>query len=377
MGFFDIFSTDGPTQTQTNSADAFSTPYWQQYLSGLNNTLGQNPITPYGGPTVAPWNAYQNTAANMQYQFATNGTPTGNAANAAIQNQTQGAMNPYATGTNPYQGQQNAYTGQTVGQTNNPYIGQTNAYAGDNPYLQSVIDSSNADISKAYAQGIGAQTDAAFNQAGAYGGSAYQNQVANNQDMLAKNLAANTSNLRYNNYLNSGQLAGQDLSRNTAAYGQQAALNTGNQLTDLARNASLSGTDLARNAGLAGDYLNRTTGAYDSAQQRALSAAQLGLQSQGVDQNAISGLYGMGAAQQGNTQDVLNAMQNYYTQSQLAPFTGYDLMGNALSRYSAANSVQTAQLPGSSGITNFLGLAGTASQIPWQDLYRQIFGGGP
>ena len=307
MGFFDIFSTDGPTQTQTNSADAFSTPYWQQYLSGLNTTLGNNPITPYSGPTVAPWNAYQNTAGNMMYQFATNGTPTGNAANTAIQTQAQGNMNPYATGTNPYQG-------------------QTNPYAGDNPYLQNVIDSSNADIAKAYAQGIGAQTDAAFNQAGAYGGSAYQNQVANNQDMLAKNLAANTSNLRYNNYLNSGQLAG---------------------------------TDLARNAGLADSYLNRTTGAYDTAQGRSLNAAQLGLASQGVDQNAIQGLYGMGAAQQGNTQDVLNAMQNYYTQSQLAPFTGYDLMGNALSRYSAANSLQTMQGDGTSGITNFLGLAGT------------------
>jgi hypothetical protein len=134
MGFFDFFSTDGPTQTQTNSADAFSQPYWQQYLSGLNNTLGNNPITPYGGPTVAPWNQSQNTAANMQYQFATNGTPTGNAANAAIQNQTQGAMNPYATQQNQYQG-------------------QTNAYAGDNPYLQNVINSSNADIAKAYELG--------------------------------------------------------------------------------------------------------------------------------------------------------------------------------------------------------------------------------
>jgi hypothetical protein len=323
MGFFDFFSTDGETQTQTNSADAFSQPYWQQYLSGLNNTLGNNPITPYGGPTVAPWNQSQNTAANMQYQFATNGTPTGNAANAAIQNQTQGAMNPYATQQNQYQG-------------------QTNAYAGDNPYLQNVINSSNADIAKAYAEGIGAQTDAAFNQAGAYGGSAYQGQVANNQDMLAKNLAANTSNLRYNNYLNSGQLAGQDLSRN---------------------------------AGLAENYLNRTTGAYDSTQNRTLGAAQLGLASQGVDQAAINGLFNMGTAQQGNTQDVLNSMNNYYTQSQLAPFTGYDLMGNALSRYSAANNQQTMQLPGTSGVTNFLGGATALSQLPWGDIFGGLFGG--
>jgi len=94
-----------------------------------------------------------------------------------------------------------------------------------------------------------------------------------------------------------------------------------------------------------------------------LSAAGLGLQSQGVDQNAISGLYGMGAAQQGNTQDVLNAMQNYYTQSQLAPFTGYDLMGNALSRYSAANNQSSMQLPGTSGVTNFSGILGLLASL--------------
>ncbi len=363
MGFFDIFSTNGPTQTQTNSADSFSTPYWQQYLSGLNNTLGQNPITPYGGPTVAPTNAYQNTAANMMYQFATNGTPTGNAANSAIQNQAQGNMNPYATATNPYQGQNNSYTGQTVAPTSNPFIGQNNPYAGDNPYLQSVMDRTGDAMAKAYAQGTAAQTDSAFNQAGAYGGSAYQQQTANNQEAFGNALGQTLGGLQYNNYLNSGQLAGQDLARNTSAYGQQAALNTGNQLTDLARNATLSSTDLARNSGLANDYLNRTTNAFDTSQGRALNAAQLGLASQGVDQNAIQGLNSIGTQQQGNTQDVLNAMQNYYTQSQLAPFTGYDLMGNALSRYSAANNQTSTQLPGTSGITNFSGILGLLASL--------------
>lgn len=246
-------------QTTTTAPPDWLQQYWQNdYLNPMMN-LTANPIPVYGGPTVAPWNQNQNTAANMMYGFATNGTPTGNAANGAIIRQANGVSNPYA---------------------------------GNNPYLQSVINNSNADIAKAYATGTAAQTDAAAARAGAYGGSGYNEMVGLNQKNLAQQLAQNTSNLQYQNYLNSGNLFEQD-------------------------------------------------------QNRQLQAASLGPASQGADLSAMNGLFNVGTAQQGNTQSNLDAMRNLFTQQVQAPFTTLDLRGNALSRVNGG-SVQTINGPGTS-----------------------------
>ncbi len=269
---------------------------WQNYINRVNGMTGQ-PLPVYGGPTVAPLNPYQNTAGDMSYQFATNGSAAGNAAANTATNfaQTGGGFNPYA-------GMQNPYAGLV-----NPMYGQTNPYAGDNPYLQQQIDASNADITKAYSQGTAAQTDAAFNQAGAYGGSAYQGQVANNQDMLGKTLAANTNNYRYNNYLNSGQLANSDLSRN----------------------AGLAQFDQGLNAQLGENSINRLNSAYNTQNQNMLAGGQLGLQTEPLDMAAINQLSQQGGIQQGNTQNNLNAMQNYFNQSTMAPYASLDILRNA------------------------------------------------
>ena len=253
-------------QTTTTSAPDWLQPYWQNYLQ-RTQALTNNPMPVYNGPLVAPWNQNQNTAAGMMNQFATNGTVAGNAANSAIARQANGVGNPYA---------------------------------GDNPYLQGVIDNSNADIAKAYATGTAAQTDASAARAGAYGGSGYQEQVGMNQDMLAKNLAANTSNLRFQNYQTS---------------------------------ATLFNTD----------------------QQRQLAAASLGPASQGADLSAMQGLFNMGGAQQANTQANFDAMKNYFTQSQQSPFSSLDILGNAISRAQGNTGTTTLNGPGGSNF-NWAGL---------------------
>jgi hypothetical protein len=310
-------------------------PNWQNYINGVNN-LTANPIPVYGGPTVAPTNGMQNTSYDMGYNLATGGSPAQNMANAQITAQASGAIaNPYATTTNPYEGQQNQF------------LGQTNPYAGDNPYLNQMINSTGSDMAKFYSQGVAAQTDAAFNNSGAYGGSAYQNQVANNQDVFAKDLGSTLGNLRYQNYLNSGQLA----------------------QNDLARNASLSGQDLARNSGLAGDTLNRATNAFQNQQQNALQGAQLGLQSGQMDWNAINNLNALGTQQQGNTQNVLNGMQNYWQQSAMAPYANLDIQRNAYSSVpgSTVTSSGTSAGGGASPWVNGVGAIGSL----WS-----LFGGG-
>src|SRR5690242_2865053 len=307
MGLFDIFSTPGPTTTQTQSADSFATPYWQQYLQGVGNLAGNTNFSPYAGPTVAPQNFMQNTANDMMYNLATGGSPAGNMANSAIVAQASGAnlANPYATTLNPYMG--------------------------SDPYTQQVINSTNDNMAQAYQTGTAAQNDAMFNQANAFGGSAYQNQTALNNKAFANAVGNVDSNLLNQNYYN--------------------------------------------NANLAENAINRGTQSYQNALQQQLQAANSGLASQGVDMNAINGLYGLGQQQQQYGQNVLNAGANYYTQNQMAPFMPYDLFGTALTNYSNANHVTTNQGPASSGIANLVGGVGAGYTLFGPGGLFPIFGG--
>ena len=304
---FSFLSSPGPTTTTTQGSDSFIQPYWQQYVNQGINTINNNPIQPYGGPTVAPQNFAQNSALDMQYNLATGGSPAGNAANSAITAQALGAniANPYATTLNPYMGV--------------------------DPYTQQVINSTNSNMADAYQNGTAAQTAAAFNQANAFGGSAYQNTMAQNNKAFANAVGNTDSQLLNQNYYN--------------------------------------------NANLAENSINRATGAYQNGLQQQLSAAGLGLQSQGMDQNAIMGLNTLGTQQQGNTQGVLNAMGNYYTQAQQAPYMNLDLTGNILNNYSNANRVMTQQGPPTSGITNGAALIGAGYTLFGPNGLFPVFGG--
>jgi len=291
MGSF--FSIPPTTNTSTSTATGFAQPYWNSYLSNMSQ-LTANPMPVYGGSTVAPQNGMQLTANDMGYNLATNGSPAGNMANAQIVNQaaTGGGPNPYATMANPYMG--------------------------NNPYLQQMIGSSNADITNAYTNAIAPQTDAANIRSGAYGGSGYQEQTGQNQLQLARALAQNTSNLEGQNYYNSGQLAE--------------------------------------------NSLNRATGAFQNQQQNALQGAGLGLQSQGMDWNAINGLNALGTQQQGNTQNDLNAQQQYFGNVVQAPFLSQNLMGNAISQATGGTGTTTQQLGLGQSYSPF-GIAGGLASI--------------
>jgi hypothetical protein len=270
-----FFAIPPTTNTSTSTATGFAQPYWNSYLSNMSQ-LTANPMPVYGGPTVAPQNQMQQTANSMGYDLATGGSPAGNAANAQIVNQasTGGGANPYATTANPYMG--------------------------NNPYLQQMIGSSNADITNAYTNAIAPQTDAANIRSGAYGGSGYQEQTGQNQLQLARALAQNTSNLQGQNYYNSGQLAE--------------------------------------------NSLNRATNAFQNQQQNALQGSALGLQSQGMDWNAINGLNALGTQQQSNTQNDLGAQQQYFGNTVQAPFLSQNLMGNAISQATGGTGTTTQQL---------------------------------
>jgi hypothetical protein len=256
-------------------------------------------------------NAAQTGAMSGMWNAAMGGGPGMTAANNAAGFFTGGGgANPYATMTNPY-------------------FGATNPYAGDNPYLNKMIEQGTADITKSYGEGIGAQTDAAAIQAGAYGGSGYQQQVKNNQDVLAQNLSKYENDTRYQNYLNSAQLA-------------QA--------------------DLARNAGLGEGMLSRSSDQFNNQMNRIIEAGKLGILSQSQQQAALNNLFTMGERQYGYDQNRLDAEKQKFLEEQMAPWLYGSILQGAYSAVPGQSSVSMQTTNNPNAGTNWPGmLTGTAA----------------
>src|SRR6184192_798138 len=156
------------TQTQKFEPPDYTKQGWQDLLSNAQGVAAQ-PYQQYAGMQVAPWNGLQQNASNFIQDRAANGAPDLNAARGAATNIASG---DYLN--NPFTGQGSTVGGIAQGQAlnSNPWLSQD--------YTQKVIDQNAQNMAKAYSVGTAAQTDAAFNQAGAYGGSAYQQQQAAN-----------------------------------------------------------------------------------------------------------------------------------------------------------------------------------------------------
>lgn len=99
-----------------------------------------------------------------------------------------------------------------------PYAGTTNPFMGDSPQFQSVLQSGLGDITNAYQQGTAADTTRMFNLAGAFGGSAHQQAMANNENALGKQLSQYTAGMQNDQYNRSAQLAESGLNRGSQAF---------------------------------------------------------------------------------------------------------------------------------------------------------------
>lgn len=150
------------TQTVTQKSDPWSgiQPGLLQAANQAQNLYNTGALNfqYYPGQTVAPQSQYTQQATNMLANRAMNGSPLVNSA----QNQLQSTIN-------------------------GDYLDITKA-----PGFQSALDS----ITNAYQRGTAAQTDAAYNKAGAYGGSAYNELTGANNKAFADSLG----NLAANNY---------------------------------------------------------------------------------------------------------------------------------------------------------------------------------
>lgn len=276
------------TTTQKFEAPDFTIQPFKDYLNNVIQTAPGVAGAVYQGQTVAPQSVESQVAGNMASSLAQYGSPLTATAYGQLQNTAAGNnINPYAT--------------------------MGNAYAGDNPYLQSVIDKTNNDITNQFKAGTAAQTDSQAALQGAYGGSSWQQQQQANAKNLADSLANNESNLRMQNYNQSAQLAENQLNRASQGYAQD--------------------------------------------QQNALNAAMASPSMEAGDLAAINAMNQYGNQNQTNLQNQLTAAQGQFNQQNQAPMTAQDLIANALRIASGSGgSSSSSILNGSSGLQTGLGL---------------------
>lgn len=171
-------------------------PYQQQLFadgqSAINGMRAEDQESPYG--RIAPLNQAQQTAQNMQIGRAQSGSPLESAAQGYAFNQLQngGGVNQAAQ--------------------------QSNEYMGYGPRFQEMLSNSNNAIADSFARGTAAQTDARFSNAGAYGGSAWNETQRNNADQLGGMLTSNTNQMLQNQFNQSAGLRESQIGRQAGAF---------------------------------------------------------------------------------------------------------------------------------------------------------------
>lgn len=240
----------GQSSNTTFSPPSYTTDAWKQYVNqGVQQS--QTPYQGYQGQTIAGLSPEQQSGFDLTTQVATNSTPDvlamrNNLTNTASGNYLQGA------GANPFSSR---------------------------GYTDAVINDNANNMASAYRTGTAAQTDAAAGLNGAFGGSAYRQQVAGNEGAFANSV---------------GQMANQ--------YRLQ--------------NAQLGSQN------------------FENERNRMVSASGLAPQMQGMDLQAGQALTGVGDAYRQYNQDLLNQGQSAWNQQQLYPYQQLDNLGNVLARAS-------------------------------------------
>lgn len=122
------------------------------------------PYQQYPGQLTADLNGNQYLAEQWAQQGSAGALPTQAGQTNALQNVIGGQFNVSPSA--------NPWMGATTQVGSNPYMGQ-------NPQLQSMINQANTNLTNAYNTSVAPQLAAQFAQGGAFGGSAYNQQVQN------------------------------------------------------------------------------------------------------------------------------------------------------------------------------------------------------
>lgn len=156
---------DNVTQTQKIELPGYAKPYAKQLLQRAGG-MSLQPYTPYEGQRIAPMTGEHEAGLDAITNRALYGSPDVSAARGNMANTLAGTyMNPDS-----------------------------------NPWLRPMMDRAASQITDAYKKGTAAQLDRAASAANAFGGSAYQEQLKDNETALAQELGAAANELYYKNY---------------------------------------------------------------------------------------------------------------------------------------------------------------------------------
>lgn len=333
----------GSTQVAQFKPPDYTLAGWQDYINNMA-AITQTPYQPYMGMTVAPINDMQ--AGGMQYMadIAGNTPPDLQAARAMNQITAQGGYeNPYSTiqtenGYNPWQLAEAAPQIEV-----NKYRDGSNPYGGFSPEYQTFKQHALDDMTGAYQRGTAAQTDAAFNRAGAFRGGGHDAQVTANQDALARNLGRTSSEMDFGQWDRSAGLYNTDYARNAQL--EEGAIERVNQtrLQDYARNSQLAEANLNRGLQAQTSDLDRASQGWEAERQRQMASYQQALAGHQSDLGDAQHLIGLGDAQRQYQQDMLNSQLNQYNQWLQYPFQMADIFSGALARGSGNYGENSAQ----------------------------------
>ncbi len=252
----------GGSGTQQYNWNDTLQPLWQSALS-QGQQIAQTPYNPYPYQRVADMSQNQTDATSLIRQMvAGGGTSTANAANTQAENTLNG---DYLTG-----------------QQSDPYANASNPYSGYGPLFQQQLAGQLGDITNAYNNGTAADTTRMFNLSGAFGGSAHQNAMANNEAALGKTL------------------------NNTVANAYQNQFN--------------------QSAGLQENALNRGSTSYQDERNRQMGAITPGQNANNMFFQGAQQLMGAGDAQRSYQQDLLNQAYNNFQTQQQYPYTQLDYL---------------------------------------------------
>lgn len=303
--------------TTTNSAPDWALPYWGSYLQGASQQ-SQQPYQQYQGQRVADFSNPQLQGMQMITDRATQGNPFAGQINSTLSSMF-GNTGGYGNG-GTSSGGGGGYTYQ-VGPGRDPeHAGGVNPLAQSNPYLNDIISKMSSDTTNAYSTGTAAQNDARAARAGAFGGSAYEQVNQDNAASLAKEIAGQSGQLRFQDFGNRQQLEEARLAR-----AQQAQLANQAAATQMAASANAGNASLANS----------------QAAQR-MQALQMAMGYNPQYQDAAQ-LMNVGGLQQMYSQNLLNQGYQDFTQQQQYPQQQLDQFGNAISRATGGQGTQTQQ----------------------------------
>lgn len=242
----------GTPDTTTTISKSEPPAYVQPYAKGLMNSAAQvasRPYEQYSGQRIADLDPYQQYGFEATAQRAISGSP--------VMNQAQS---------------------MTLNTLNGDYMSPDS-----NPWLKSTYDAAADRMGDAYARGTAATTQAQFNNAGAFGGSAHREMTEANNRAFGDSLA--------------------DLGNQI--YGQNYQMERANQM----------------------------------------NAAGMADQMAQSDYRDAQALIGVGDAYRGYTQDVLNQGYQDWKDQYDYPLTQMDILGNAINIASGGSGTNSQTVP--------------------------------